>query len=712
MLYDARVTMRVVLFVLSLTLPHSGAIQREQHAVPKRPNILFLMSDSMDGRIVDDKAPEKETVNLPFLNGFLAKSGANFVRSYSNNPICTPSRASMMTGRRSDRINVWGNQQGLATSPAGVVDEACASRFSAELCRAWGAAQGNPHTILSRFQELGYRVHAEGKLHFGGALLNAAPHNHSVAGEMQFPAFDPFGLGHNSRSSDIRLQLGDDNRNAITTKIHTTGTDPPLGSIDWMTVQRCEDWIHRLPAPKKAVQPFFLHCSLNFPHYEYWTNRTWLAQVNVKKLKAPKWKEGFPSSYHPYDAYMSIQKGLAGSFTPAQIRTLQRVYLGMCAETDAMLSRIWGALVRKGYGLSDTYVVFVSDHGDMRFEHRQAFKQSMYESSVRVPLMLAGPGVIPGKRVEHLTSLLDLFPTLLDMAEVSNVRSYKDLDGMSLLSVAKGSACSAPTASSLSPRADTRNMVYSQYNWDWANTGAYMIRSGRWKCIFYGHTLKRYKNYAPQLFDVVADPDELQDVAASKPLLVKSLEKRLRGIFDIDAVDRKVMRDDFEFFSMTSDPARPEDVLKDFHQGYVGLTKHMENHVISWLAEMRSLFVGKTMSLVGSHDWHARAFGLTAKQKAKTRLVEATLAEAAAAEQAEDDNVVPLAEKLLTHEHDKAPQTALRPQVLMSTVPHQEPPKKRRARAHAKVAPKRRRAAAPKKRATTKSRSWLYERGA
>lgn len=70
----------------------------------KRPNIVFLMADSMDGRVVDSGTPQSASVELPFLRDFFAEKGTSFVRTYSNSPQCVPSRASMCTGRRTDQM--------------------------------------------------------------------------------------------------------------------------------------------------------------------------------------------------------------------------------------------------------------------------------------------------------------------------------------------------------------------------------------------------------------------------------------------------------------------------------------------------------------------------------------------------------------------------------------------------------------------------------
>merc|ERR1711879_348465 len=89
------------------------------------------------------------------------------------------------------------------------------------------------------------------------------------------------------------------------------------------------------------------------------------------------------------------------------------------------------------------------------------------------------------------------------------------------------------------------DFVLSQYNWVEANTGVFMVRSGPWKYMTYGHTYKAYKDYKPQLYNVEEDPEELDDVSAKNPDMIANLDKKLRQLIDPDDVDRKVMQDDF-----------------------------------------------------------------------------------------------------------------------------------------------------------------------
>jgi choline-sulfatase len=228
----------------------------------------------------------------------------------------------------------------------------------------------------------------------------------------------------------------------------------------------------------------------------------------------------------------------------------------------------------------------VSDHGELKFEHRQVMKAAVFEGSVRVPMQMAGPGIAKGKRIDsHIVSLLDVFPTLLDMAQESHPDHYKSLMGQSLLAVAGGTSV-APSHMRMKPGADERDQVISSYNWVEGNTGAYMIRSGHWKLMTYGHTYAAFKDYAPQLFNMQTDPDELHDVADQNADIVAMLMKKMRTVMDPDVVDRSVMKSDFARlktrFNDNVDPSSKE------FQGFV--SKQDRSQFTTYVNEAKKLF--------------------------------------------------------------------------------------------------------------------------
>ena len=189
---------------------------------------------------------------------------------------------------------------------------------------------------------------------------------------------------------------------------------------------------------------------------------------------------------------MSVTKNTHGHFTDDEILAIRRHYFAMVAETDAMLGQVLDTLEATGQ-LDDTYVIFASDHGEMNMEHRQTLKNALYEASARVPLIVAGPGLQQGVISNDLVSLIDLFPTLMDMAGLDHPQG---IDGVSLLPLCRGDATGRP------------NYVFSEYHSNFSNTGIAMWRQGPWKYV-------RYAGYHPQLFNLHDDPEEIHNLVPS-----------------------------------------------------------------------------------------------------------------------------------------------------------------------------------------------------
>lgn len=196
----------------------------------------------------------------------------------------------------------------------------------------------------------------------------------------------------------------------------------------------------------------------------------------------------------------------------------------MCAEADAMLGQVISALRETGL-LNNTFVIFTADHGELAMEHRQFYKMSMFEGSSRVPLLIMGPGVKSGLQIHQLVSLIDLYPTVLEIAGIS---ALGNLSGHSLL----------PLISKTRSFSKNENFewVLSEYHGCNANASTYMLRVGHWKYIAYADGI----SVPPQLFNVTMDKEELHNVAARFPDVQAQLDKLLRSIVDYPKISSAV----------------------------------------------------------------------------------------------------------------------------------------------------------------------------
>jgi len=356
---------------------------------------------------------------------------------------------------------------------------------------------------------------------------------------------------------------------------------------DWKMISKCIEFLQNLPnAGEQQKKTSFgreyggnwmLYCSINIPHPAFNTNNTWLKYVNVSAVTVPYWPK--LEDFHPADSYQSISKNVWRNFTDKEIIKVRKTYYAMCAETDYMLGKVLKALKDSGQE-QNTFVIFLSDHGENNMEHRQVWKNSMYEASERVPMIIAGPGIAKGKLVHNLTSLLDVYPTLLRMtAPTAHLPEF--LDGYSLFPLM------AETPSIYDPHEYPLNRaVVSQYHSNMGNTGSFMLRKGDWKYIAFGNDGTIIKNYQPQLFNLSQDPDELHNVASQNPEVVAKLDTILRSVVDYPAVDAKVKANDKALYKMYfADKFTPKDLRTKFNKAYKGFDDNDMEKINVWLQE-------------------------------------------------------------------------------------------------------------------------------
>jgi len=182
------------------------------------------------------------------------------------------------------------------------------------------------------------------------------------------------------------------------------------------------------------------------------------------------------------------------------------VYYAVIDHIDKQVGRIIGQLRSDGR-LKNTYVIFTSDHGLALGSHGLMGKQNMYEHTIRVPLVIAGPDIPMDKRTGALCYLRDLYPTI---CELVGIPTPKSVDGHSLLPVISGK------------KEAVHEEIYGYFR-----DKQRMVRNKRFKLIHYPH-LERY-----QLFDLVSDPGELRDISqkAASEETMKSLKRKLEKWF-------------------------------------------------------------------------------------------------------------------------------------------------------------------------------------
>ena len=424
----------------------------------KRPNILLLMADQLAVSALPVYG--NRVVQAPHLTR-LAERAVVFDSAYCNFPICAPSRFSMLSGRLPHSIGAYDN----------------ASEFPATV-----------PTMAHYLTGAGYRTTLCGKMHFIGPdqlhgfeerlTTDIYPSDFSWTPDfLKGPAYRPTGVSMRpiveSGPCVRSLQIDYDDE------------------VEYHGIQKLYD-LARSPDD----QPFFLTISFTHPHPPFVTSNEHWNRYRHDEIDMPRIA---PIPYEALDPhsrwlYVAHAQNLY-TVTDEHVRNARHAYYGMVSYIDDKIGRILDVLDASGLA-GDTLVVFAGDHGEMLGERGMWFKQTFYESSVRVPLMIAGPD-IAHRRVGAHVSLVDLLPTFLDFAaEGAPPEPVDPLDGFSLLPLICGEAGGEDRA------------VISEYSSEGVCAASRMVRAGPYKYVY-------TRGLAPMLFDLDADPDELNDLAGT-----------------------------------------------------------------------------------------------------------------------------------------------------------------------------------------------------
>lgn len=443
----------------------SVSLADRQSAAKSRPNIIFFHTDSWDGRamgFLGHPALKSATPNCDRL----AARGTAFRNTYCSHPICCPSRANMWTGKYTHRIESWNNHKGL-----------------------------NPgaETLFDKLRQAGYTL-ASGQGGYG-------KHDYLSGGHSQLARVTAW-----TGPADIQLPVF---RVEAPRALETYEKRVHRG--DWEQIDKAKAFLGEHAGDDS---PFFLYVGTEMPHPPFTTSRHYMEMIPGDAVTVPP----ADKQDHPVMKYQRINKNWRHGFDNDTVIKTRAIYYAMCAETDAMLGELLDETDRLGLA-ENTVFIFSSDHGENNLEHRQWYKMNMYESSVRVPLIVAGPGVRRGKIVDNVVSLIDLYPTLADIAGLAK---DGDLDGESLIPLLAGRAAAG------------RGHALAMFTGCSSNTSMFMLRKGQWKYV-------AYPGYGPQLFNLVDDPDEIDNLAGTKPDVVRQLDEELRRAVDYEDVHRRLL---------------------------------------------------------------------------------------------------------------------------------------------------------------------------
>lgn len=449
----------------------------------KGKNVVVIMSDEHNPAFMGCSGhPFIKTPNLDAL----AARGARFPNAYTPSPICVPARAAFATGHRVHQTRHWDNAMPYVGDPQG-----------------WG------HVL----QQRGINVESIGKLHYrneedpvGFDAEHIPMHVVGGHGMVWASIRDPYlPVAGRKRMLGDRIGMGESS----------------YTSYDRSVTERTLQWLR---AAAERGQPFVLYVGLVAPHFPLIAPQEFFSLYDARQIPEAKLHPKNGYERHPWvQAYAAFERSEETFQDEGERVNAFLAYYGLCSFLDSNVGRIVDELATLGLAES-THVVYTSDHGDNVGARGLWGKSTLYQESVGIPMILAGPDVT-STVCETPVDLLDLYPTLLQAVGVDPLPHMGSRPGKSLFAIA-------------AQPADKRRAILSEYHAAGSNTAGFMLRKGPWK---YHH----YVRFEPELFNLDSDPGELHDLAGDPAYsdVLADMKAALYAICDPEDVDRQAKAD-------------------------------------------------------------------------------------------------------------------------------------------------------------------------
>ena len=419
----------------------------------ERPNILFLLADDMRPDCIS--APGNPHIRTPNLDK-LVERGLAFTRATCSYPICVVSRAELLTGRHGWEIGV--DRNGRVNGAPDVVDWAEALRRGGY--ETWHVGKWH---ASGRPSSRGYTDSA--------GLFGSGGSKYWKEGQADWKGFPITGyrgwIFQNDDRSEIYPKLGV----GVTTDISARFADAAIGMIE-----------------HHSDKPWFCHINFTAPHDPLFIPPGMEGKYSAEDIPLP----GNFLPVHPFDHGNFDGRDealLAWPRTEEAVRDLLRVYYSVIEDLDAQIGRIVEALEYTDQ-LDNTLIIFTSDHGMACGSHGLRGTQNMYEHTINIPFVMAGPGLPTGVTTDAQIYLRELYPTTCDFAGVKIPDTV--------------------TSESFAPVLEFPSLPHHRDIYGYFKSSQRMVRTDDdWKLIHYPQINKW------QLFHLKNDPFETRDLANS-----------------------------------------------------------------------------------------------------------------------------------------------------------------------------------------------------
>ncbi len=439
-------------FVIVVLLGSLSSFAREQ------PNILVIAIDDLNDWVgCMGGHPQVKTPNIDRL----AERGVLFTNAHCQSPVCNPSRASLMTSLYPSTSGVYFLDPDLDQSPV-----ASKSKL-----------------MPDRFQDEGYYVTGAGKLFHGRQNAKYMPN---------------YGGGFGGAGPRPKKKL-------------TSFPGHPLW--DWgpyperdeqMPDYMVASWAEEHLA-KEYKQPLWMGVGFSRPHVPQYAPQKWFDMYPIETVQLPETRPGDLDDLSQYGIDLTRLEHVAPThewvLENNEWKALVQSYLACVSFVDAQVGRVLDAYDENGYG-ENTYIVLFTDHGFHLGEKERWAKRSLWEDGARTPMIIAGPGIEPGQVCRKPVELIDIYPTLLDLAGLQADPSH---EGQSLV-----------------PLLDDSKAKWTHFARTSFGPGNYAIISTRYRYI-------QYNDGSEEFYDHKHDPQEWNNVIKN-PEYAEAIERHRKKI--------------------------------------------------------------------------------------------------------------------------------------------------------------------------------------
>jgi len=460
---------------LSAMLPVAGSCQNNKNKASTSPNILLIMSDDLCSALSGFGHPMCKTPNLDAL----AARGVRFEKAYCNWPVCGPSRASLMTGIYPETIKTMNNH----------------TRFRKHY--------PNLITIPQLFKQNGYHTARVSKIfHMGipGEIINGTAH-----------ADDPkswdetYNIKAPEQNSKGKLERLSPAVKSAGMSFNIVKIANDLQQADHLATNQA---IKLLKNFKKQKTKFFLGVGFVRPHVPLVAPKELFNKYPLNTIKLPYVPKGDLNDIpKPAQRNSNAHKYRMNKL---QQHKATQAYYAAISYMDTQVGRVLKELKKQKLE-ENTIIIFTSDHGYNLGQHTAWQKVSLFEDTIRVPLIIAAPQYKKnqGEKTDKIVELIDIYPTL---AELANLTPPKYITGQSLIPLLQKN----PTKKWEEKYAYTTSLNHGK-----------SIRSKRWHLNLWSNGKRGI-----ELYDHQNDPNEYTNLAKkeSHKKIVQQLTKKLYTI--------------------------------------------------------------------------------------------------------------------------------------------------------------------------------------